>query len=47
MSDEVDEETAQYIKTEVSDGIIAPSFTEKAFEILKIKKEREFYNNTR
>tara|TARA_Y100000389_G_C17470424_1_gene529980 strand:- start:3458 stop:5254 length:1797 start_codon:yes stop_codon:yes gene_type:complete len=42
MSDEVDEETAQYIKTEVSDGIIAPSFTEKAFEILKSKKKGNF-----
>ena len=42
VSDEVDEETAQYIKTEVSDGIIAPSFTDGAFEILKSKKKGNF-----
>ncbi len=38
LSDECDEDTALYIKDEVSDGIIAPSFTERALEILKGKK---------
>lgn len=30
LSEAVDEDTATYLKTEVSDGIIAPGFTEKA-----------------
>jgi len=38
VSDVVDEKTALLLKTEVSDGIIAPGFDEKAFEILKQKK---------
>lgn len=38
LSDECDEATALYIKREVSDGIIAPSYSEKALEILKAKK---------
>lgn len=38
ISHTVDEETAEYIKTEVSDGIIAPEYTPKALEILKEKK---------
>ena len=42
ISSEVDEETALLIKREVSDGIIAPSYTSKAYEILKKKKGGKF-----
>lgn len=38
LSDEVDVETAKIIKSEVSDGVIAPSYTPEALEILKAKK---------
>ncbi len=38
FSDEVDEATARLIKVEVSDGVIAPSYTPEALEILKQKK---------
>ena len=38
LSDECDETTALIIKREVSDGIIAPSYTPKALEILKSKR---------
>lgn len=39
LSDECDEVTANIIKREVSDGIIAPGYTAKALEILKGKKK--------
>ncbi len=39
LSDICDEDTAKLIKREVSDGIIAPGYTEKALEILKSKKK--------
>ena len=39
LSDECDEVTARIIKREVSDGIIAPSYSPKAIEILKTKKK--------
>lgn len=39
LSDECDEETATLIAREVSDGIIAPGYTEKALEILKSKRK--------
>lgn len=39
LSDEVDVETAKIIKSEVSDGVIAPSFQPEALEILKAKKK--------
>ncbi len=42
LSDECDEETAKILKREVSDGIIAPSFTPKALEILKTKKKGRY-----
>jgi len=42
VSDVVDEKTAMLLKTEVSDGIIAPGFDEKAFEILKQKKNGNY-----
>ncbi len=38
LSDECDETVAAYLKREVSDGVIAPSFSPKALEILKSKR---------
>ena len=38
LSDTVDEETALFLKREVSDGIIAPDYTEAALAILRQKK---------
>jgi phosphoribosylaminoimidazolecarboxamide formyltransferase / IMP cyclohydrolase len=38
VSDIVDEETAKFLKKEVSDGIVAPGFTDEALSILKSKK---------
>ena len=38
LSDECDAATAEYLKGGVSDGIIAPSFSEEALAILKTKK---------
>ena len=43
LSDVCDKETALLLKREVSDGIIAPGYTEEALEILK-KKRRGTYN---
>ena len=43
LSDECDETTALLIKREVSDGVIAPSYSEKALEILK-EKRKSTYN---
>ena len=37
LSDECDVDTAKLIKREVSDGVVAPSFTEEALNILKEK----------
>ena len=42
LSDECDEITASLIKREVSDGIIAPGYSEKALEILKTKKKGNY-----
>jgi len=39
LSHEVDIETAKIIKSEVSDGVIAPSYTAEALEMLKAKKK--------
>ena len=39
LSDVCDAATAQYLKGEVSDGIIAPDFTAEALEILKTKRK--------
>ncbi len=39
LSDVCDETTALLIKREVSDGVIAPGFTPKALELLKIKRK--------
>ena len=38
LSDVCDADTAAYLKLEVSDGIIAPGYTDEALEILKSKK---------
>ncbi len=42
LSDECDKATAQLILHEVSDGIIAPSYTEEALEILKQKRKGNY-----
>ncbi|MEY8386422.1 phosphoribosylaminoimidazolecarboxamide formyltransferase [Oscillospiraceae bacterium 38-13] len=39
LSDVCDAATAAYLKAEVSDGIIAPGYTEEALSILKTKKK--------
>ena len=39
LSDVCDAATARYLKYEVSDGIIAPGYTQEALEILKTKKK--------
>ncbi len=39
LSDECDEQTASFLAREVSDGIIAPSYSDKALEILKNKRK--------
>ena len=39
LSDECDEVTAKIISREVSDGVIAPSYSKKALEILKAKRK--------
>ncbi len=42
LSDTVDAITAKLIKREVSDGVIAPGYTEEALEILKTKKRGNY-----
>lgn len=42
LSDECDEATALIVKKEVSDGIIAPAYSEKALEILKSKRNDNY-----
>ncbi len=42
LSDICDKETAQLIKREVSDGVIAPGYTEEALELLKQKKKGSY-----
>lgn len=39
LSDECDKATALLLKREVSDGVIAPSYTDEALEILKAKRK--------
>ena len=39
LSEECDADTAAYLKLEVSDGIIAPGYSQEALEILKTKKK--------
>ncbi len=42
LSDICDEDTARLIKREVSDGVIAPGYTEKAMELLMAKKKGNY-----
>ena len=42
LSDECDADTARLIKREVSDGVIAPSYSEEALSILKAKKNGNY-----
>ena len=42
LSDVCDAATASYLKAEVSDGIIAPGYTEEALAILKTKKKGNY-----
>ena len=42
LSDVCDKETAAIIRREVSDGVIAPGYTDEALEILKAKKKGNY-----
>ncbi len=42
LSTTCDADTARYLKREVSDGIIAPGYTDEALEILKTKKSGKY-----
>jgi len=42
LSEECDEDTAKLIKREVSDGVIAPGYSQKALELLKAKKKGNY-----
>ncbi len=42
LSDVCDADTANYLKGEVSDGVIAPGYTEEALAILKTKKKGSY-----
>ena len=42
LSDECDETTANFLRREVSDGIIAPSYSPKALEILKANRNGNY-----
>lgn len=42
LSDECDEQTAAFLAREVSDGVIAPSYSPKALEILKSKRKGSY-----
>ena len=42
LSDVCDADTAKLIKREVSDGVIAPGYTDEALEILKAKKKGNY-----
>ena len=42
LSDVCDAATARYLKDEVSDGVIAPGYTDEALEILKTKKKGNY-----
>lgn len=42
LSDTCDKDTAMLIKREVSDGVIAPGYTEEALEILRAKKNGNY-----
>ena len=42
LSDECDEDTARYLLSEVSDGIIAPSYSNKALDMLRTKRRGNY-----
>jgi len=42
LSDVCDASTARYLRDEVSDGVIAPGYTDEALEILKTKKKGNY-----
>ncbi len=42
LSEVCDEATAKYLKDEVSDGVIAPGYTDEALAILKTKKKSNY-----
>ncbi len=42
LSDECDEQTAKFLSREVSDGIIAPSYSKGALEMLKNKRKGKY-----
>ncbi|WP_244834080.1 phosphoribosylaminoimidazolecarboxamide formyltransferase [Clostridium sp. BJN0001] len=42
LSDECDKDTAEFLLHEVSDGIIAPSYSDEALEILKRKRKGNY-----
>ena len=42
LSDVCDKDTARLIKREVSDGVIAPGYTDEALELLKMKKNGNY-----
>ncbi|MBR6172568.1 MAG: phosphoribosylaminoimidazolecarboxamide formyltransferase [Eubacterium sp.] len=42
LSDTCDKDTARLIKREVSDGVVAPGYTEEALELLKSKKNGNY-----
>lgn len=42
LSDECDESTANFLRREVSDGVIAPSYSPAALEILKAKRNGNY-----
>ena len=42
LSDECDESTARFLQREVSDGVIAPSYSKEALEILKTKRKGNY-----
>ena len=42
LSDECDEQTAKFLSREVSDGIIAPSYSKGALDILKTKRKGKY-----
>jgi phosphoribosylaminoimidazolecarboxamide formyltransferase/IMP cyclohydrolase len=42
LSDVCDAATAEYLRAEVSDGIIAPGYTDEALEILRTKKKGNY-----
>ncbi|WP_160673721.1 phosphoribosylaminoimidazolecarboxamide formyltransferase [Clostridium sp. C8-1-8] len=42
LSDECDEQTARFLSTEVSDGVIAPAYSNAALDVLKSKRKGNY-----